>query len=144
MRIAMIGTGYVGVVSGACWSEFGVSVTVVDNDAGKIERLRQGEIPIYEPGLDQLVASNVAAGRLNFTTELTAAVTEADAVFIAVGTPSRRGDGHADLSYVFAAAAEIAEALTGYTVVVTKSTVPVGTGRNVQAIIRKTRPQAQF
>src|SRR5689334_20519170 len=129
MRIAMIGTGYVGLVSGACFSEFGVSVTCVDNDAGKIERLRQGEIPIYEPGLDQLVASNVAAGRLNFTTELTAAVTEADAVFIAVGTPSRRGDGHADLSYVFAAAAEIAEALatgpaqrpTQRTVIVTKS-----------------------
>ena len=111
MRIAMIGTGYVGLVSGACFSEFGVSVTCVDNDAGKIERLRQGEIPIYEPGLDQLVASNVAAGRLNFTTELKPAVAGADAVFIAVGTPSRRGDGHADLSYVFAAAAEIAEAL---------------------------------
>src|ERR1044071_2597667 len=103
MRIAMIGTGYVGLVSGACFSEFGVSVTCVDNDAGKIERLRQGEIPIYEPGLDQLVASNVAAGRLNFTTELTAAVTGADAVFIAVGTPSRRGDGHADLTTCFSA-----------------------------------------
>ena len=111
MRIAMVGTGYVGLVSGACFSEFGVSVTCVDKDAEKIERLRRGEIPIYEPGLDQLVASNAAAGRLSFTTELQPAVAEADAVFIAVGTPSRRGDGHADLSYVFAAAAEIAEAL---------------------------------
>ncbi len=104
MRIAMIGTGYVGLVSGACFSEFGVSVTCVDKDAGKIERLKRGEIPIYEPGLDQLVASNAAAGRLSFTTDLNAAVNGADAVFIAVGTPSRRGDGHADLSYVFAAA----------------------------------------
>ena len=152
MRIAMIGTGYVGLVSGACFSEFGVSVTCVDNDAGKIERLRQGEIPIYEPGLDQLVASNVAAGRLNFTTELTPAVTEADAVFIAVGTPSRRGDGHADLSYVFAAAAEIAEALaagpaqrpTQRTVIVTKSTVPVGTGRRVERILRNRLPEDSF
>ena len=152
MRIAMIGTGYVGLVSGACFSEFGVSVTCVDNDAGKIERLRQGEIPIYEPGLDQLVASNVAAGRLNFTTELTPAVTEADAVFIAVGTPSRRGDGHADLSYVFAAAAEIAEALaagpaqrpTQRPVIVTKSTVPVGTGRRVERILRNRLPEDSF
>ncbi len=152
MRIAMIGTGYVGLVSGACFSEFGVSVTCVDNDAGKIERLRQGEIPIYEPGLDQLVASNVAAGRLNFTTELKPAVTEADAVFIAVGTPSRRGDGHADLSYVFAAAAEIAEALaagpaqrpTQRPVVVTKSTVPVGTGRRVERILRNRLPEDSF
>src|SRR4051795_5157447 len=140
MRIAMIGTGYVGLVSGACFSEFGVSVTCVDKDAGKIERLRGGEIPIYEPGLDQLVAGNVAAGRLTFTTELKPAVAGADAVFIAVGTPSRRGDGHADLSYVFAAAAEIAEALAAgpaqhpaqRTVIVTKSTVPVGTGRRVE------------
>src|SRR5213080_2740024 len=129
MRIAMIGTGYVGLVSGACFSEFGVSVTCVDKDAGKIERLSRGEMPIYEPGLDQLVASNKAAGRLHFTTDLKSAVAGADAVFIAVGTPSRRGDGHADLSYVFAAAEEIAESLSGYTVVVTKSTVPVGTGR---------------
>src|SRR3954454_21015405 len=152
MRIAMIGTGYVGLVSGACFSEFGVSVTCVDNDAGKIERLRQGEIPIYEPGLDQLVASNVAAGRLNFTTELTPAVTEADAVFIAVGTPSRRGDGHADLSYVFAAAAEIAEALAAgpatrpaqRPVIVTKSTVPVGTGRRVERILRNRLPEGSF
>ncbi len=152
MRIAMIGTGYVGLVSGACFSEFGVSVTCVDNDARKIERLRQGEIPIYEPGLDQLVASNVAAGRLNFTTELKPAITGADAVFIAVGTPSRRGDGHADLSYVFAAAAEIAEALaagpaqrpTQRTVVVTKSTVPVGTGRRVERILRNRVPEDSF
>src|SRR3954464_10177854 len=148
MRIAMIGTGYVGLVSGACFSEFGVSVTCVDKDAGKIERLRRGEIPIYEPGLDQLVASNVAAGRLNFTTELKAAVTGADAVFIAVGTPSRRGDGHADLSYVFAAAAEIAEALAAApaqrTVVVTKSTVPVGTGRRMERILRNRLPEGSF
>ena len=137
MRIAMIGTGYVGLVSGACFSEFGVAVTCVDKDAEKIERLRNGDIPIYEPGLDQLVASNAAAGRLRFTTELKPAVAGADAVFIAVGTPSRRGDGHADLSYVFAAAAEIAEALAASpaqrTVVVTKSTVPVGTGRRGRA-----------
>ena len=144
MRIAMIGTGYVGLVSGACFSEFGVSVTCVDKDVGKIARLKQGEIPIYEPGLDQIVDSNVRAGRLEFTTDLAAAVTGADAVFIAVGTPSRRGDGHADLSYVFGAAEEIACALTGYAVVVTKSTVPVGTGRRVAEIIRKTRPEAQF
>ena len=144
MRIAMIGTGYVGLVSGACFSEFGVSVTCVDKDASKIERLRRGEIPIYEPGLDQIVDSNVRAGRLGFATDLAAAVAGADAVFIAVGTPSRRGDGHADLSYVFGAAEEIARALTGYAVVVTKSTVPVGTGRKVAEIIRKTRPDAQF
>jgi UDPglucose 6-dehydrogenase len=144
MRIAMIGTGYVGLVSGACFSEFGVSVTCVDKDVGKIARLKQGEIPIYEPGLDQIVDSNVRAGRLEFTTDLAAAVRGADAVFIAVGTPSRRGDGHADLSYVFGAAEEIARALTGYAVVVTKSTVPVGTGRRVAEVIRKTRPEAQF
>jgi UDPglucose 6-dehydrogenase len=144
MRIAMIGTGYVGLVSGACFSEFGVSVTCVDKDVGKIARLKQGEIPIYEPGLDQIVDSNVRAGRLSFTTDLAAAVKGADAVFIAVGTPSRRGDGHADLSYVFGAAEEIARAVTGYAVVVTKSTVPVGTGRRVAEIIRKTRPEAQF
>src|SRR5437870_3451730 len=144
MRIAMIGTGYVGLVSGACFSEFGVTVTCVDKDAAKIERLQAGEIPIYEPGLDQLVASNVAAGRLGFTTDLNEAVAGADAVFIAVGTPSRRGDGHADLSYVFAAAAEIAEVLAKQpgerTVVVTKSTVPVGTGRRVERILRETLP----
>jgi UDPglucose 6-dehydrogenase len=140
----MIGTGYVGLVSGACFSEFGVSVTCVDKDAAKIERLGRGEIPIYEPGLDQVVESNRRAGRLAFTTDLAAAVAGADAVFIAVGTPSRRGDGHADLTYVFGAAEEIARALTGYAVVVTKSTVPVGTGRRVAEIIRRTRPDAQF
>src|SRR5690242_9217504 len=148
MRIAMIGTGYVGLVSGACFSEFGVSVTCVDKDAGKIARLSAGEIPIFEPGLDQLVASNAAAGRLAFTTDLRSAVTGADAVFIAVGTPSRRGDGHADLSYVFAAATEIAEALAEVpnqrTVVVTKSTVPVGTGRRVERILRNTLPPDCF
>ena len=148
MRIAMIGTGYVGLVSGACFSEFGVSVTCVDKDAGKIERLLRGDIPIYEPGLDQLVAGNVAAGRLSFTTDLTAAIAGADAVFIAVGTPSRRGDGHADLSYVFAAAAEIGAALAELpaqrTVIVTKSTVPVGTGRQVGQILRKALPGGAF
>ena len=144
MRIAVIGTGYVGLVSGACFSEFGVSVTCVDKDAQKIARLQQGEVPIYEPGLDQIVASNARAGRLAFTTDLAAAVAGADAVFIAVGTPSRRGDGHADLTYVFAAAEEIARALTGYAVVVTKSTVPVGTGRHVAEIIRKARPELAF
>ncbi|MBZ0325910.1 MAG: UDP-glucose/GDP-mannose dehydrogenase family protein [Alphaproteobacteria bacterium] len=144
MRIAMIGTGYVGLVSGACFSEFGVSVTCVDKDAAKIARLEAGEIPIFEPGLDELVASNVAAGRLTFSTDLAAAVDGADAIFIAVGTPSRRGDGHADLSYVYAAAEEVAAALTGYAVVVTKSTVPVGTGREVERIIRARRPDADF
>lgn len=144
MRIAMIGTGYVGLVSGACFAEFGPTVTCVDVDAEKVERLRRGEIPIYEAGLDELVRKGVDAGRLVFTTELAAAVREADAVFIAVGTPSRRGDGHADLRFVEAAAVEIAKALTGYTVVVTKSTVPVGTGRKVAQIIRETAPQADF
>ncbi|MBV9015369.1 MAG: UDP-glucose/GDP-mannose dehydrogenase family protein [Alphaproteobacteria bacterium] len=148
MRMAMIGTGYVGLVSGACFSEFGVNVTCVDKDTSKIERLSRGEMPIYEPGLDQLVASNVAAGRLRFSTALEPAVAEADAVFIAVGTPSRRGDGHADLSYVFAAAAEIGEALrqngNERTVVVTKSTVPVGTGRRVERILQKALPPGRF
>jgi len=144
MRIAMIGTGYVGLVSGTCFSEFGIDVVCVDKDAGKIEKLHQNIMPIYEPGLDELVADNVRAGRLSFTTDLKEAVKDADAVFIAVGTPSRRGDGHADLSYVYAAAEEIADAMTGYTVVVTKSTVPVGTGDEVEAIIRKRRPEAQF
>src|SRR5579871_334930 len=144
MRIAMIGTGYVGLVSGACFSEFGHDVVCVDKDAAKIARLLEGEMPIYEPGLDQLVAANRKAGRLAFSTELAPAVAKADAVFIAVGTPSRRGDGHADLSYVFAAAKEIARAIERYTVVVTKSTVPVGTGRKVAAIIRETRPDAEF
>ncbi len=144
MRIAMIGTGYVGLVSGTCFSEFGVDVVCVDKDASKIDRLNKGEIPIYEPGLEALVESNVAAGRLSFTTDLKAALRDVDAVFIAVGTPSRRGDGHADLSFVYAAAAEIAEGLDGYTVVVTKSTVPVGTGREVERIIRERRPDAEF
>jgi len=144
MRIAMIGTGYVGLVSGACFSEFGWDVCCVDKDGAKIERLRAGEIPIFEPGLEDLVERNVKDGRLKFTTDLAEAVTDADAVFIAVGTPSRRGDGHADLSYVFGAAKEIAQALVGYTVIVTKSTVPVGTGDEVEKIIRAERPDAQF
>ncbi len=144
MRVTMIGTGYVGLVSGACLSEFGHEVVCVDKDAAKIAALRQGRIPIFEPGLDDVVAANVKAGRLSFTTELAQAVREADAVFIAVGTPSRRGDGHADLSFVFGAAEEIAAALDGHTVVVTKSTVPVGTGQKVEEIIRKLRPDADF
>src|SRR5258708_12933841 len=144
MHVAVIGTGYVGLVSGACFSEFGVSVVCVDKDVDKIARLQRGEMPIYEPGLDQLVESNVRAGRLSFSTDAKAAIAGADAIFIAVGTPSRRGDGHADLSYVFAAAEEIGAALTGYAVVVTKSTVPVGTGRKVEAILRKARPPGGF
>src|ERR1700758_4175017 len=142
MRIAMIGTGYVGLVSGACFADFGHHVTCVDKDEGKIEALRTGAIPIYEPDLDRLVEDNTRGGRLDFTTELKAPVAAADAVFIAVGTPSRRGDGHADLTYVYAAAREIAASLTGFTVVVTKSTVPVGTGDEVERIIRETRPDA--
>lgn len=144
MRIGMVGVGYVGLVSGACFSEFGVEVVCIDKDAAKINRLRAGEMPIYEPGLDNLVEKSVAAGRLTFTTDLVKAVGGSDAVFIAVGTPSRRGDGHADLSYVYQAAEEIAEAIDGYTVVVTKSTVPVGTGREVSRIIARTRPEAEF
>jgi UDPglucose 6-dehydrogenase len=144
MRIVMVGTGYVGLVTGACFSEFGVDVVCVDKDEGKIARLKAGGIPIFEPGLDKLVESNVKAGRLSFTTDLKSAVPGADAVFIAVGTPSRRGDGHADLSYVYAAAEEIGRALTGYAVVVTKSTVPVGTGREVARRIKAVRPDAQF
>jgi UDPglucose 6-dehydrogenase len=140
----MVGTGYVGLVTGACFSEFGFDVTCVDKDAAKIERLIRGEIPIFEPGLDALVAKNATAGRLGFTTDLKRAVPGADAVFIAVGTPSRRGDGHADLSYVFSAAQEIGRALEGYTVVVTKSTVPVGTGREVARRIRGAAPRADF
>ena len=142
MRIAMIGSGFVGLVSGACFAQFGHDVTCIDKDSEKIARLHKGEIPIYEPGLDKIVADNVKAGRLDFTTSL--AVADADAVFIAVGTPTRRGDGHADLTYVYAAAAELANAISGYTVVVTKSTVPVGTGREVARIIRETQPAAQF
>jgi UDPglucose 6-dehydrogenase len=144
MRVAMIGSGYVGLVSGACFADFGHDVVCVDKDERKIAALLEGRMPIYEPGLDQLVANNVAAGRLRFTTDLTEGVKDADAVFIAVGTPSRRGDGHADLSYVYAAAQEIADAITGYTVVVTKSTVPVGTGDEVERIIRETKPGADF
>jgi len=142
MRIAIIGTGYVGLVSGACFSEFGVSVNCVDQDAAKIAGLQRGEMPIYEPGLAALVAGNAAAGRLSFTTDLAGAVAGVDAVFIAVGTPSRRGDGHADLSYVFAAAEAIGRALSGPAVVVTKSTVPVGTGYRVAEILRGIRPRA--
>ncbi|NWG46696.1 MAG: UDP-glucose/GDP-mannose dehydrogenase family protein [Alphaproteobacteria bacterium] len=144
MRVAMIGTGYVGLVSGACFSDFGHQVVCVDKDARKIDRLKAGEIPIFEPGLEDLVAENVKAGRLSFTTELAPVVPDADAVFIAVGTPSRRGDGFADLSYVYAAAEEIASALAGYTVIVTKSTVPVGTGREVERIVRARAPKAEF
>src|SRR6202012_1385408 len=144
MRIAMIGTGYVGLVSGACFADFGHQVTCVDKDSSKIEALHRGEIPIFEPGLDVLVSSNVKAKRIDFTTELKGPVAEADAVFIAVGTPSRRGDGHADLSYVYQAAREIAGALSGYTVVVTKSTVPVGTGDEVERILREAAPGAEF
>lgn len=144
MRVAMIGTGYVGLVSGACFAEFGHEVICVDKDANKVETLNSGGIPIYEPGLDMLVMRNVREGRLSFTQDLEEAVKAADAVFIAVGTPSRRGDGFADLSYVYAAAKEIAEVMDGYTVVVTKSTVPVGTGDEVERIIRETRPDADF
>ncbi len=142
MRIAMIGTGYVGLVSGACFADFGHHVTCVDKDETKIAALKRGEIPIYEPDLERLVETNVRAKRLDFTTDLAPAVREADAVFIAVGTPSRRGDGHADLSYVYAAAVEIAAALEGFTVVVTKSTVPVGTGDEVERMIRGANPKA--
>ncbi len=142
MRIAMIGTGYVGLVSGACFADFGHQVTCVDKDAAKIAALCRGEIPIFEPGLDALVATNVKASRLDFTTDLAGPVAEAEAVFIAVGTPSRRGDGHADLSYVYAAAREIAAAIRDFTVVVTKSTVPVGTGDEVERLIGETNPSA--
>ena len=144
MNIVVIGTGYVGLVSGACFSEFGFKVTCVDKDAAKITALEKGIIPIYEPGLDDLVKRNYGAGRLTFTTDLGPAVQAADAVFIAVGTPTRRGDGHADLSFVFAAAEEVAGHLTGYTVVVTKSTVPVGTGKQVEQVIRTANPSADF
>ena len=142
MRIAMIGTGYVGLVSGACFADFGHHVTCVDKDESKIAALRAGKIPIYEPDLDRLVESNMRGGRLDFATDLREPVAAADAVFIAVGTPSRRGDGHADLTYVYAAAREIAAAVSGFTVVVTKSTVPVGTGDEVERIVQETRPDA--
>ena len=144
MRVAMIGTGYVGLVSGACFADFGHEVVCVDKDAAKVDMLNSGGIPIYEPGLDLLVERNVREGRLSFTQDLTDAVRGADAVFIAVGTPSRRGDGYADLSYVYAAAEEVAKVMDGYTVVVTKSTVPVGTGDEVERIIRETRSDADF
>lgn len=144
MKIAMIGTGYVGLVSGVCFSDFGHDVVCVDKNPAKIEMLERGEVPIYEPGLDALMARNVEAGRLSFTTDLPKAVAGADAVFIAVGTPTRRGDGHADLSYVMAAAEEVARALTGYAVIVTKSTVPVGTNRKVKHVVAKANPEAEF
>ena len=144
MRITMIGSGYVGLVSGACFADFGHEVVCVDRDERKIAMLHAGEMPIYEPGLAELVARNVAQKRLSFTTDLAPAVSQAEAVFIGVGTPSRRGDGHADLSYVYAAAREIAHAMDGFTVIVTKSTVPVGTGDEVERIIREERPDADF
>src|SRR5690349_7888285 len=140
MRIAMVGAGYVGLVSGACFAEFGVDVCIVDTDAAKVAALREGRIPIYEPGLDKLVTDNAKDGRLRFTTQLAEAVRGADAVFLAVGTPSRRGDGHADLSYVFAAAEQVAKAAEAPLVLVTKSTVPVGTGAQVKALVSKARP----
>src|SRR6266849_7255280 len=144
MRIAMIGTGYVGLVSGACFADYGHQVTCVDKDGDKVEGLRRGEIPIFESGLNALVASNAKAGRLDFTTDLAAPVAEADAVFIAVGTPSRRGDGHADLTFVYAAAREIAVLLSGFTVVITKSTVPIGTGDEVERLILETNASAEI
>ena len=144
MRIVMIGTGYVGLVSGACFADFGHNVTCVDKDQSKIDALLAGRIPIFEPGLDELVANNVASGRLSFTLDLAEVLPEADAVFIAVGTPSRRGDGHADLSYVHAAAGEMAPLLREGAVVVTKSTVPVGTGDEVERIIREVAPALTF
>ena len=144
MRVTMIGAGYVGLVSGACFADFGHDVTCVDTDSRKIDALLAGKMPIFEPGLADLVARNVAADRLKFTTDLKQGVRDADAVFVAVGTPSRRGDGHADLSYVYAAAKSIGEAVSGYTVIVTKSTVPVGTGDEVERIIREANPQAEF
>jgi UDPglucose 6-dehydrogenase len=140
----MIGSGYVGLVSGACFAEFGANVTCIDVDQGKIDRLKQGIMPIYEPGLDDLVTRNVEAGRLNFTTQYDPVVAAADLVFIAVGTPTRRGDGHADLVYVYEAARQIAQHLTGYTVIVDKSTVPVGTARQVERVIREENPAAEF
>ena len=140
MRVAMIGTGYVGLVSGACFADFGHVVTCVDKNPDKIKALQAGQIPIFEPGLEQLVAKNVRENRLSFTLDTKRAVQDADAIFIAVGTPSRRGDGHADLSYVYAAAEEIAAINEGFTVIITKSTVPVGTGDEIEAIIKRVRP----
>ena len=144
MQIAMIGTGYVGLVSGACFSEFGFNVTCVDKNENKISQLKSNKMPIYEPGLDVLVKKNQDAGRLSFTTDLKHTVADADVVFIAVGTPTRRGDGHADLRYVFDAAEEIAEYISGYTVIVTKSTVPVGTGKKIFEIIQQKRSDLNF
>ncbi|XWN34334.1 MAG: UDP-glucose/GDP-mannose dehydrogenase family protein [Devosia sp.] len=144
MRVVMIGTGYVGLVSGACFADFGHDVVCVDKDAGKIDALRRNVMPIFEPGLDVLVESNVNAGRLSFTTDPAEAIATADVVFLAVGTPSRRGDGHADLSYVYAAAEEVGRLMEGYTVIVTKSTVPVGTGDEVEGIVRGVAPRAEF
>ena len=144
MKIGVVGTGYVGLVSGTCFAEFGIDVVCLDTDAGKIERLQNGEIPNYEPGLDVLVEKQVAAGRLSFTTDIKDAAKGADAIFIAVGTPPRPEDGHADMTYVHQAARDIAANMDGYTVVVTKSTVPVGTARAVESIIRETNPAAEF
>jgi UDPglucose 6-dehydrogenase len=144
MKVAMVGSGYVGLVSGACFADFGHNVVCIDKDVEKIAALRRGEVPIYEPGLEALIETNVSAGRLTFSTNLPEAIAQADAIFIAVGTPSRRGDGFADLSYVYEAAREIAGALDGYTVIVNKSTVPVGTGDEVERIIRSIRPDAEF
>jgi UDPglucose 6-dehydrogenase len=144
MKITMIGTGYVGLVSGVCFSDFGHEVVCVDKNPAKIDMLNAGQVPIYEPGLDALMAKNVEAGRLSFTTDLPSAVAGAEAIFIAVGTPTRRGDGHADLTYVMAAAEEVAQALTGHAVIVTKSTVPVGTNRKVQTVVARANPQAEF
>ena len=142
MKIAIVGSGYVGLVTGVCLADFGHDVTCIDKDEAKIAALEQGEVPIYEPGLSELVKSNVAGGRLSFTTNLATSVSQADVVFIAVGTPSRRGDGHADLSFVYAVAREVAQAVEGFTVVVTKSTVPVGTGDEVAHIIASVNPEA--
>ena len=144
MKIGVVGTGYVGLVSGTCFAEFGVNVVCIDKDEPKIEGLKRGVMPIYEPGLEDLVAKQVSSGRLTFTTDLASAVKDADAVFIAVGTPTRKKDGHADLTYVYEATREIARALSGYTVIVTKSTVPVGTAREVEKIVREENPNAEF
>ena len=144
MNVVMIGSGYVGLVSGACFAEFGANVTCIDKDESKIKALLNGKIPIYEPGLDNFVAKNIKSGRLGFSTELKEKVANSDLVFIAVGTPTRRGDGHADLQYVYAAAEELAPYLKDYTVIVDKSTVPVGTARQVHRIISKTNPDADF
>ena len=144
MKVVMVGTGYVGLVSGACFSEFGAQVTCVDKDEKKIKALTEGKIPIYEPGLDEIVEKNLKSGHLEFTTDLKSAAEDADLIFIAVGTPSRRGDGHADLKYVFAAAEEIANSISKYSVIVNKSTVPVGTAQKVKDIIQKSNPSADF